>query len=272
MDISLNKFDYDEAFEIVDLDTAHSVLHFDSFGEEVDIFDMTSLSTLVLLSQTDSKTTPIIDFENNVLYTDPKHRLSLAYERLRTMPKLLLHELSPVIKTLDISHNEFDNLEFASEFKQLTMLICDHNNITSSTYIPYMPQLELLWMNHCKISELYPWAKRLQQACPNLRHLSLMGNGAAPSYLNGGTFYEYLQYRLFMISLFPTLVHLDDKPVTEDQRTEAYRLYKRPLLERIASKTASNFPTYIRSMTDKVSEILTPMPPFATILQKNVIV
>ncbi|KAF5275967.1 hypothetical protein FQA39_LY00763 [Lamprigera yunnana] len=265
------KFNYDEAFEVVDLDSAQSKQYLDLFGEEIDVFDMTSLSTLILLSQTESKSSHTVDLETNVLYTDPKHRLSLAYEKLHRMPKLLLNELSPVIKTLDISHNEFENIEFVAEIKHLTMLICDHNNITSMSYIPYMPQLELLWMNHCKISELYPWAKKLQQACPNLRHLSLMGNPAAPSYLNGGTFYEYLQYRLFMISLFPTLVHLDDKAVTDDQRAEAYRLYKRPLLERIASKAPSKLPNYFRSVADKVTEILTPIP-FALTNQRNVII
>ncbi|KAK5650750.1 hypothetical protein RI129_001779 [Pyrocoelia pectoralis] len=233
---------------------------------------MTSLSGLVLLSQNESKPASLATLENDLFYTDPKCQLSLAYEKLHTIPKLLLHELSPFIKTLDISHNEFDNIDFAGDFKQLTMLICDHNNISSATHIPYMPQLELLWMNHCKISELYPWAKRLQHSCPNLRHLSLMGNPAAPSYLNGGTFYEYLQYRLFMISLFPTLVHLDDRVVTDDQRAEAHRLYKRPFLERITSKTSTNLPIYLRSVTDKVSEILTPLPSLSLNLEKNLII
>lgn len=233
---------------------------------------MTSLSTLMLLSQTDSKTSHYSDSNSDEMYDEEKYRLSLAYERLHSMPKLLLNELAPMIRILDISNNEFEHLGFLGEFKQLTTLICDHNNITSSTYIPYMPELELLWMNHCKINELYPWAKRLQQSCPNLRHLSLMGNPAAPSYLNGGTFYEYLQYRLFIISLFPTLVHLDDRAVTEDQRAEAHRMYRRPLLERIASKTPTSLvPTYLRSVTDKVSEILTPLPSFAT-PQRNTVI
>lgn len=37
-----------------------------------------------------------------------KFRLSLAYERLQTIPKLLLQELAPVIKILDISNNNFE--------------------------------------------------------------------------------------------------------------------------------------------------------------------
>lgn len=38
---------------------------------------------------------------------------------------------------------------------------------------------------------------------------------------------------MFVISQFPSLVHLDDRKVTDDQREEAQRLYKRPFLERI---------------------------------------
>lgn len=36
-----------------------------------------------------------------------KFRLSLAYENLQMMPKILLQELAPFIKHLDISHNQF---------------------------------------------------------------------------------------------------------------------------------------------------------------------
>lgn len=42
--------------------------------------------------------------------------------------------------------------------------------------------------------------------------------------------------RLFIISWFPMLEHLDDRPVAIDQRAEAVRLYKRPLLERLINK------------------------------------
>lgn len=39
--------------------------------------------------------------------------------------------------------------------------------------------------------------------------------------------------RMFVLSWFPYLVHLDDRLVTEEQRLEAKRLYKRPMLENI---------------------------------------
>lgn len=36
-------------------------------------------------------------------------------------------------------------------------------------------------------------------------------------------------------------MHLDDRKVTDDQREEAERLYKRPLLERIVKPNAGGF-------------------------------
>jgi hypothetical protein len=259
----------DDILSVVDIHNIDCYITLnDVTDDEIDVFDMASLSNFMLLGhtyRTDDPTNPFIGED------DKLHRLSLAYERLHTIPKLLLQEVAPVVKILDISNNEFDNLGFLSEFKCLTTLICDHNRVSSNTNIPYMPTLELFWLNHCKVTSLYPWAKKLQVSCPNLKYLSLMGNPVAPSYLNGGNFYEYLQYRLFMISLFPKLIHLDDRPVTIDQRKEAERLYRKPLVERIVMKTQATLPEYFRQISDAVSDILTPAPSFAE-PEKNVIV
>lgn len=201
----------DSACEVVDIDKIYLTAHIDEILDE----DMTSLNTLVLLGkykhnlvvicyQTDVTTYFKFKGQTNLktsamrsdgIGNDENYRLSMAYERLQRIPAIILEEIAPYVKILDISHNEFSNLDFLKEFKQLHSLICDHNNITSSVELPYLPNLELLWLNHCKINELYPWARKLRQSCPNLKYLSLMGNAAAPSYLNGGNFYEYIQYR-----------------------------------------------------------------------------
>ncbi|XP_075976046.1 leucine-rich melanocyte differentiation-associated protein-like isoform X2 [Anticarsia gemmatalis] len=165
-------------------------------------------------------------------------RLTLAYERLYEIPKTIVERFSDHIKYLDISHNKITNLDALVYFKNLTSLIADDNPITENCHLPPLPKLELLWLNRCKVASLYPWVGKLKESCPNLQYLSLMGNPAAPSYFNGGTFYEYLQYRLFVISQFPSLNHLDDRRVTEDQRLEAQRLYKRPFFERIVKPGA----------------------------------
>ncbi|CAK9823772.1 Leucine-rich melanocyte differentiation-associated protein [Anthophora retusa] len=122
--------------------------------------------------------------------------LSLAFENLFYMPFDIIENYGNTLRTLDISHNKFSrNLQFLAEFENLTSLNLDHNDIDDHTVFPYMPKLQLLWLNHNSVEELYPFIKNLYESVPNLRYLCLMGNKAAPSYLNGGTFYDYLQYR-----------------------------------------------------------------------------
>lgn len=159
-------------------------------------------------------------------------KLTLAYGKLYEIPRSLVETYADNVKYLDISHNMITNLDALVFFNNLTSLIADNNPITENCILPPLPKLQLLWMNHCKITSLYPWVGKLRESCSDLKYLCLMGNPAAPSLLNGGTFYEYLQYRLFVISQFPSLNHLDDRKVTEDQRIEAQRLYKRPFFER----------------------------------------
>ncbi|XP_013137770.1 PREDICTED: leucine-rich repeat-containing protein C10orf11 homolog isoform X1 [Papilio polytes] len=178
---------------------------------------------------------------------DDDTRLTLAYENLYEVPRTIVERFSDHIKYLDISHNKITNLDAVVHFKHLTSLIADTNPITENCVLPPLPKLQLLWLNHCKISSLYPWAGKLKESCPNLEYLSLMGNPAAPSYFNGGTFYEYLQYRLFLISKFPSLSHLDDRRVTEDEIAEANRLYKRPLVERLVRPGSGGLNQFIHS-------------------------
>ncbi|XP_064292208.1 leucine-rich melanocyte differentiation-associated protein-like isoform X2 [Plodia interpunctella] len=160
-------------------------------------------------------------------------KLNLAYENLYEVPRTIVERFADYVKYLDLSHNKITNLDALVHFKHLTSLIADDNPITENCLLPPLPKLQLLWLNHCKIASLYPWVGKLKESCPNLNYLCLMGNPAAPSDFNGGTFYESLQYRLFVISQFPSLNHLDDRKVTYDQRQEAQRLYKRPLLDRL---------------------------------------
>ncbi|XP_078036617.1 leucine-rich melanocyte differentiation-associated protein isoform X2 [Augochlora pura] len=180
--------------------------------------------------------------------------LSLAFEQLFYMPFDIIENYANTVHTLDISHNKFSrNLQFLAEFENLTSLNLDHNSLDDYTVFPYMPKLQLLWLNHNNIEELYPFVKNLYESVPNLRYLSLMGNKAAPSYLNGGSFYDYLQYRLYIISWFPHLVHLDDRVVTPEQRKEAKRLFKRPFLENLADHNP--LPECIKHLHNKITNI-----------------
>lgn len=180
--------------------------------------------------------------------------ISLAFENLFFMPYDIIEKYDDSVLTLDISHNIFSrNLQFLAEFENLTSLNLDYNKIDSYTTFPYLPKLELLWLNHNKIDHLYPFLKSLYKSLPNLLYLSIMGNHASPSFLNGGTFYDYLQYRLFVISWFPRLKHLDDRVVTSEQQKEANRLFKRPLFRNL---TDYSFPECIKKLHFKVTNII----------------
>lgn len=198
---------------------------------------MTSLTSHVYVDQRDdSAVTP---YENE--------RLSLVDENLSHMPYNVVDSYGILLKILDLTRNKFKNLDFLSEFPNLTSLILDRNELDSETVLPHLPNLQLLWLNYNKVDELFPFIRNLQRSCPNLRFLSMMGNPAAPSYLNGGTVYEHLQYRLFVISWFPRLIHMDDRYVTIHERKEANRLFCRPFLERLAMRGG---------VFDKISSIL----------------
>lgn len=60
--------------------------------------------------------------------------------------------------------------------------------------------------------------------------------------------------RLFIVSWFPELVHLDDRTVTADEHTEARRLYKRPLTERFPYR--ESLKQLFSSVTTSVQHIL----------------
>ncbi|XP_067013253.1 leucine-rich melanocyte differentiation-associated protein [Anabrus simplex] len=206
---------------------------------------MTSLAKLVYVNNRGDDAS-YITAENKIL--------TLAYENLEEIPLNLVYNFGSSVSTLDISHNQFRCLDFLTQFDNLTSLILDHNVVDSSTAFPSMPSLRLLWLNHNKVASLYPFIRNLHNSCPNLRYLSLMGNTAAPSYLNGGSFYEYLQYRLFVISWFPDLKHLDDRAVTSDQVDEALRLFKRPLLDRFS--LTSSYSPYLQFLQNKITSFM----------------
>ncbi|XP_014217016.1 leucine-rich melanocyte differentiation-associated protein-like [Copidosoma floridanum] len=215
---------------------------------------MTSLGKLVFHDTYSRYPIPF----SSISARNPSASLSLAFENLFYMPYDIIENYGPTIHTLDVSHNKFSrNLHFLAEFENLTSLNLDHNNIDSITVFPYMPQLQLLWLNNNNIEELFPFLKSLHKSLPNLRYLSLMGNKAAPSYLNGGTFYDYLQYRLFVISWFPKLVHLDDRVITHEQHSEAKRLFKRPFLEGFFEKAP--IPSCMRYLHEKMSTFVNPI-------------
>lgn len=126
----------------------------------------------------------------------------------------------------------FSDVSFLKAFEKSTCIILDHNNLTSKAVFPYLPKITVLWLNYNQIEVTEEYIKQLRKSFPSLRQLSLMGNPGAPL-CQEETFYEYLKYRLFVICCFPNLEHLDDRPVTIDEKVEAQRLYGKPLIEKL---------------------------------------
>ncbi len=71
----------------------------------------------------------------------------------------------------------------------------DHNLVHSFTRLPLAPRLHTLWINFNQIHTIQPFVGNLARAFPNLRYLSMMGNPAAPGFVNGGSFHDYIVYR-----------------------------------------------------------------------------
>lgn len=148
-------------------------------------------------------------------------RLSLAYEKLSKIPRKIAEKFSKTTTILDLSYNDIKDLSFLSHFRQLNTLILDKNPQPDEKTLPSLPNLSLLWLNHCEIDNVQKWVYRIRDCCPSLRYLSLMGNPGATSSFNGNSTLEHNDYRMMVISILPQLTHLDDAEVTSAQRVQA---------------------------------------------------
>ncbi|XP_013406266.1 leucine-rich melanocyte differentiation-associated protein [Lingula anatina] len=151
--------------------------------------------------------------------------LNLAFKGLKEMPEKVTKQHGPVVEMLDVSNNKISDFRFLSNFPNLHTLVVDHNGLQSHVKFPTSEGIQTLWANHNKIANLSVFIETITKSFPELRFLSLMNNPAAPSYFNGGTLQQYMDYRYFVISHFPKLEFLDDQPVTKEQREEAIRIY-----------------------------------------------
>ncbi|CAM4530729.1 unnamed protein product [Leuciscus chuanchicus] len=134
-------------------------------------------------------------------------RLSFAYQDLLEIPydSILQHQ---------------DTLE------KLSTLILDCNNYNAHVKFPYMPSLTTLWINKNKISNLPIIVEEISCKFPNIKILSMMNNEAAPSYFNGGSRTQYIDYRQYVISQISSLEVLDDTEVQVKERELARKTYR----------------------------------------------
>ncbi|XP_038056446.1 leucine-rich melanocyte differentiation-associated protein-like [Patiria miniata] len=157
---------------------------------------------------------------------DETHRVSLAFHDLTEIPQNAISKYAAKAEVLDLSHNQISDLRCLESFSKIHTLILDNNHLKSHVKFPTLPQVTTLWVNRNRISNLTVFIETVSNAFPDLQYLSMMNNPAAPSFFNGGSYEQYLDYRHYVISQLPKLTMLDDKEIPETERQEAERIYK----------------------------------------------
>ncbi|KAG9274217.1 uncharacterized protein LOC103041383 [Astyanax mexicanus] len=153
-------------------------------------------------------------------------RLSFAYQGLLEIPYDIILEQRDTLEVLDLSYNLLDDPALLAELEKLSTLNLDCNNYSAHVKFPYMPSLTTLWINKNKISNLPIIVEEISCKFPNIKILSMMNNEAAPSYFNGGSLTQYIDYRQYVISQIPSLEVLDDTEVQEKERALARKTYR----------------------------------------------
>ncbi|XP_015037603.2 uncharacterized protein [Drosophila pseudoobscura] len=151
--------------------------------------------------------------DDDVSFTDclleDNGRISLAYENLRSIPRRLADKFAAQTKCLDLSHNDFRDLKFLSFFENLDTLILDRNMNLDLNTLPYLPSLNILWINNCDISNT-DWIHRIERNCPALEQLSCMGNIRTAVASQSA---EIDVGRDYILQVLPNLKYLDGVPV-----------------------------------------------------------
>ena len=88
-----------------------------------------------------------VDFEE-LIVDDPKS-LSFAYHSLDQIPSnIVKHSSSTSILKVDLTETGIKNLDNLQYFKKLQTLVLDKNNLMDVKTIPYLPNLNTLWINN----------------------------------------------------------------------------------------------------------------------------
>ncbi|XP_015927086.1 leucine-rich melanocyte differentiation-associated protein [Parasteatoda tepidariorum] len=152
------------------------------------------------------------------LIVDQERKITGAYQNFRNIPGALVACYGQWVEVLDLSHNKLRDVRRLRSMTQLQTLILDHNLIVSTTLFPKLLNLKVLSLNYNLISDIQLFIPPLARACPNIQHLSLMGNLASVSSVAPTSEKEQEEYRNFVVSHFEHLQHLDDQPVSTLER------------------------------------------------------
>ncbi|XP_055756482.1 uncharacterized protein LOC129835116 [Salvelinus fontinalis] len=156
--------------------------------------------------------------------------LSFAYQGLLEIPYEVILAQRDTLEVLDLSYNLLEDCQrspaLLGELEKLSTLILDCNSYSSHVKFPYMPSVTTVWINKNKIGNLPIFVEEIRSKFPNIKILSMMNNESAPSYFNGGSLDQYIDYRQYVISQIPSLKILDDTEVLEKERAQAKKTYR----------------------------------------------
>ncbi|KAM9400246.1 leucine-rich melanocyte differentiation-associated protein-like [Salvelinus alpinus] len=152
--------------------------------------------------------------------------LSFAYQGLLEIPYEVILAQRDTLEVLDLSYNLLEDPALLGELEKLSTLILDCNSYSSHVKFPYMPSVTTVWINKNKIGNLPIFVEEIRSKFPNIKILSMMNNESAPSYFNGGSLDQYIDYRQYVISQIPSLKILDDTEVLEKERAQAKKTYR----------------------------------------------
>lgn len=155
----------------------------------------------------------------------PVEKLTLAYRELFDIDVRIAQQFGPTLKQLDLSNNNLRDLTALKAFTKLETLVLDNNAINSHTKFPKLENLHTLWVNSNQISNLILFIDKLVDSTPNLKFLSMLKNEACPNYFNGKSLKEYADYRLYVTCRLQSLTCLDSTEITEQERSDAKKLY-----------------------------------------------
>ena len=105
----------------------------------------------------------------------------------------------------------------------------------------------------------------------------MMGNPAAPSFVNHGKFHDYIVYRFYIIAQNPNLKYLDDRNVEEEEKTEAQLMFNSTVkmshfsaLEAASEYESFDFPDDEFDLRSKVADFVKKLTDSAKTLLENV--
>jgi len=167
--------------------------------------------------------------------------LKFAYASLPALPYFIIDRHWHWVRTLDLTGNSIRDVEFLAYFEELETVILDHNLIWSQTVFPVSTKIKSLSINHNSVSRagLHSFIDNLAGALPFLEVLSMLGN---PGVIAGGIFHDNVLYRLFVISRFSRLYHLDDRSADEDEKSRAAQMVRECPTFKVSQKTPRTSP------------------------------